>query len=371
MPGGELSRAGIRVSSAPLTTAESLLRQAADWRVLPCAWGGPVGTARIRLAPEDFQVVELPLVSPAGEGEHSWLYVRKRDSNTQWVARQLARHAGVAVSAVSYAGLKDRNAVTEQWFSVHLPGRPDPDWQTLGGDAFQVLDAVRHGRKLKTGTLRGNRFRLWLRGVTAPVDQLEERLRQVSVGGFPNYFGAQRFGRDGGNLEAAARLLLRPKTRLARHQRGLYLSAARGALFNRVLAARVADGCWNSALAGDALQLAGRSACFVAEEVDEALLNRLETLEVHPTGPLCGAGEALVSGVAASYEDRQLQPCRAWVDALRRLRVTAARRALRVVPGELSWATEGQGDWRLEFLLAAGAYATSLLKELVRVETDG
>ena len=138
---------------------------------LPYAWDGPLGTALIRSIPEDFQVTEVPLLQPSGAGEHCWLYVRKRNSNTQWVARQLARCAQVAASAVSYAGLKDRNAVTEQWFSVHLPGRADPDWRTLDCDAFQVLEVHRHDRKLRTGTLRGNRFRIHLRALTAPSDR--------------------------------------------------------------------------------------------------------------------------------------------------------------------------------------------------------
>jgi tRNA pseudouridine13 synthase len=354
------------VEPSPPAADDPLLQ--VDVEALPYAWGGPVGSARVRVLAEDFRVVEEPRVTPTGEGEHAWLYVRKRDSNTQWVARELARHARVAPSAVGYAGLKDRRAVAEQWFSVHLPGRPDPDWKTVGGQAFEVLEARRHGRKLRTGTLLGNRFRLRLRDVQAPVEAIEQRLLRLRARGFPNYFGAQRFGRGAGNLATGAQLLFGGKARLPRQQRSLCLSAVRSALFNRVLAARVADGSWERVLPGEALQLAGRSACFVAEAVDAALVERLRAGDVQPTGPLCGAGDALVRGQAAQYEQRLLQPCAHWIDALRRFRVDAARRSLRAVPGDLVWTRLQAGDWIVEFFLPAGAYATSLLREVLRLE---
>jgi tRNA pseudouridine13 synthase len=350
------------VEATAATAGDALLR--ADTEELPRACGGVVGTARLRERPEDFQVVELPRVAPSGDGEHSWLYLRKRASNTAWVARQLARHAGVPLSAIGYAGLKDRNAVTEQWFSVHLPGRADPDWSQLDSEALQVLQVCRHSRKLKTGTLRGNRFHIRLRHAQVDADQLDQRLRCVRSRGFPNYFGAQRFGRDGGNLAAAAQLLFGERRRVPRQQRSLYLSAARSALFNRVLAVRVADDTWDRPLPGEVLQLAGRSACFVAQSVDAALLQRVETGEIHPTGPLCGSGDQLTLSEAAAIEQCALSGCERWIEALRRLRVDAARRPLRALPADLSWQVEG-ADWLLTFSLPAGAYATSLLAELV------
>jgi tRNA pseudouridine13 synthase len=331
------------------------------------AWGGPVGSGRIRVTPEDFRVFEVPLVAPCGEGEHCWLRVRKRDSNTQWVASQLAKFAGVPLSAVSYAGLKDRHAVTEQWFSVQLPGQTGPDWMTLQHAEFQVLSASRHQRKLKTGALLGNRFELRAREVTADSDRLQERLRQVAGGGFPNYFGEQRFGLQDSNLNEAARLFQQPRRRVPRAKRGLYLSAVRSALFNRVLAARVAAGSWNQAIPGDALQLEGKSACFVADAVDGDIQLRLAALELHPTGPLCGDGEPLCCGAALAFEDEQLQCCQDWIEGLRRARLAVARRALRVIPRDLHWAAAADGSWVFEFYLPAGSYATSLLSEILDV----
>jgi len=331
---------------------------------MPFAWGGPAGEGSIRVQPEDFRVIEVPLVSPCGEGEHSWLYVRKRNSNTEWVARQLARFAQVSPSCVSFAGLKDRHAVTEQWFSVQLPGRADPDWQSLDNDEFQVVQIHRHSRKLKAGALRGNRFQLRVCNVTAPAKDVEDRLQRIAAGGFPNAFGPQRFGHDGGNLVAAAQLFRSPGRRISRHKRGLYLSAVRSALFNLVLASRIRDGIWNKALPGDALQLEAKSACFVADEIDEAINARIEALEIHPTGPMCGEGDTLSTGQAAAYEDRQLQPFSDWIEALAGFRLAKARRSLRVVAGQLNWQRETDGSWMLDFFLPSGAYATSLLREV-------
>jgi len=353
-----------------LNSVDSAFAPIPAWHELPTAWGGVLSPARLRLQPEDFQVFEVPHVEPGGAGEHCWIHVRKRNSNTQWVARQLARFAQVSPSAVSYAGLKDRRAVTEQWFSVQLPGRPDPDWQSLPQEDFEVLRAVRHQRKLKTGALKGNRFRLRLHDVDAAADDVEQRLRQLACGGFPNYFGQQRFGRDAGNLAEAQALFRRPRSRLSRHKRGLYLSAVRAALFNQVLAARVDDGSWNRAMAGDALQLEGKSACFVAEVVDDEIETRLQALEVHPTGPLCGDGEVLARGRAAQYEAGQLQAYGGWIDGLQRFRLAAARRALRVRPGDLNWRFDADGSYVLEFFLPAGCYATSLLREVFDVDGE-
>ena len=147
--------------------------------VLP-AWGGPVSAGVIRQRVEDFQVSEVPLVEPCGEGEHSWLHVRKTGSNTQWVANQLAAFAGLKSNAVSYAGLKDRHAVTDQWFSVHLPGQPEPDWASLEEDEFSILSFRRHQRKLKTGALKGNRFRLTVRDVDGNKNDIDTRLNQLA-----------------------------------------------------------------------------------------------------------------------------------------------------------------------------------------------
>ncbi|HHJ12881.1 MAG TPA: tRNA pseudouridine(13) synthase TruD [Gammaproteobacteria bacterium] len=334
---------------------------------LPRAFGPPLGTARLRVEPEDFQVDEIPLLAPDGAGEHVWLQVEKCNANTRWVAQRLAAHAGVSPRAVSYAGLKDRRAVTRQWFSVHLPGRAGPDWPALAIEGVKVLAVARHSRKLRIGALRGNRFRIRLRQVRASAAGLEARLHQLRAG-VPNGFGAQRFGRGGDNLRQAAALFAGRRRRVSRPVRGLYLSAVRAALFNRVLAARIAAGNWQRALPGDVLALDGRSAVFPCEQPDETIHARCGRGEIHPTGPLCGQGGAQVAGEAAALEAEVLAPWREWIEGLVAARLEAARRPLRVRPSDLTWQRETDADWVLSFGLPAGSYASLLLHQLLELE---
>jgi tRNA pseudouridine13 synthase len=342
---------------APLTLADV-------WNDLPRAWGGACGHARVRGSAEDFHVTEIPVTEPDGEGEHAWLYVRKTGANTDWVAQALARHAGVSPMSVGYAGLKDRHAVTEQWFSVHLPGRPDPDWDALDVEGVEILRAARHSRKLKRGALKGNRFEILLRSVEGDNDCIEQRLQRIREQGVPNYFGAQRFGRDGGNLARADALFDR-KLRASRHQRSLYLSAARSALFNRVLAARVSDGGWLVPQPGEVLQLDGRSACFTFDAGDETIAPRLANLDIHCTGPLYGKGDALVRDDAAQIEAGRLSAWPGWLTGLEKSGLEAARRSLRLRVEGLDWRwLEPQDDLRLSFTLTAGGFATAVLREI-------
>jgi tRNA pseudouridine13 synthase len=287
------------------------------------AWGDTPASGRLRVAPEDFQVSEIPLLEPEGDGEHIWVLVRKRLQNTADVAGLLARCAGVPLRDVSYAGLKDRQAVTEQWFSVHLPGRTLPDWSAIGSPDVSVLQQARHGRKLRRGALRGNRFRILVRDLVTDPVQLRDRLETIAAEGVPNYFGEQRFGRNGSNLRIAERLFGNPRMRLSRHQRGLALSAARSLLFNAVLSRRVSEGSWNRALPGDAMQLQGSHSYFIATLVDAELQQRVAAHDVHPTGPL------------------------------------------RLIPDDLAWTQPEANALCLEFSLPAGAYATSVLRELL------
>ncbi|MBI5040508.1 MAG: tRNA pseudouridine(13) synthase TruD [Gammaproteobacteria bacterium] len=332
---------------------------------LPYAFGGPAGTGRLRVEPEDFIVRELPICEPDGAGEHVWLWVRKRNANTDWVARQLARFAGVTPRDVSYAGMKDRRAVTEQWFSLQLPGKADPDWTAARIEGVEILRAERHSRKLKRGALRGNAFEIRIHALSGDHAVLETRLRAIAAHGMPNYFGTQRFGHDGGNLAAAAAMLRGEGPRLDRHVRGLYLSAARSFLFNQVLAARVHDGSWERALPGDALQLDGRRAWFIAAAADTDIETRVRELDVHPTGPLWGRGVPATQGAVRALEGACLAPFDDWCAGLERAGLEQDRRALRVRVRELDWAWNGADELTLRFSLPAGSYATVLLREVI------
>lgn len=332
----------------------------------PYAYGEPAIRARLRSTAADFVVIEQLGWAPDGEGEHVFLYVRKTGANTDWVARQLAAACGVRADAVSYAGLKDRHAVTEQWFSVQMPGREAPAAADIAIEGVELLQVARNSRKLRRGALAGNRFRIALRELDAPLDLITERLPCIAAHGVPNYFGEQRFGREGGNVGRALRLFRGELRERDRHKRGLYLSAARSFLFNEYLAARVVDGSWTQALPGEVLMLDGTHSVFACTEADAAIRDRLERGDVHPTGPLWGTGEGLASLQALAGEQALCAAQPELCAGLEAEGLKAERRALRLRPQGLSAESHADGALTLEFALPAGAYATTVLRELVQ-----
>jgi len=350
-------------------------RPATAWRsfdTLPRAHGEPPIRCRLRAAPEDFVVDELLAFGADGEGEHCLLRVRKTGVNTDWAAQRLARCAGVSAKVVGYAGLKDRHAVTTQWFSVHLGPRPEPDWRPCLEDGIEVLESHRHRRKLRRGVLAGNRFQLRLREVAGDLDALASRVDSVAERGVPNYYGPQRFGRDEGNLYQADALFgggtgaatggRRGGAR--RHVRGLWLSAARSQLFNELLARRVERGDWCIALPGERLQLFGSHSHFLAAELDDDIRARVAAGDLQPTGPLLGAGEPLAAGTAGELEAAVAADFPRWVEGLAAAGLRQERRPLRLVPEDLRATRVDAGDVVLRFTLPPGCYATSLLREL-------
>lgn len=337
---------------------------------LPRAFGEPRATGRIKGAPEDFQVEEILGFEPEGEGSHAWLLLRKRDANTQWLAKELARHAGVPPVDVGYAGLKDRFAVTTQWFSVRLDGKPEPDWRALESDRIRVLRVARHSRKLKTGALEGNRFLLRVRDLVGDADAIAARAAELRASGTPNYFGSQRFGHGGRNVDRAWEMLVGGARVRDRRLRGLYLSAARAMLFNRVLAARVRDGSWCRALRGEVLMLEGSHSVFAVEAPDADVLARLIALDVHPTGPLWGRGSSLAAAEVLTMEQAALEPCQDWQQGLERAGLEQSRRALRVAVKALEVAFSEPRTMSVTFELPAGAYATEVMRELLDPDSE-
>ena len=327
-------------------------------------------SARIRSVPEDFRVEEVLGFEADGEGPHVMLTVEKREANTHWAAEQLARHAGIPGREVGYAGLKDRHAVTVQHFTLNLDRKPEPDWSVLAASGIKVLKSVRHRRKLKTGALEGNRFRLVLRELSSPVSGLSLRLESIKHHGVPNYFGVQRFGRGAANIEKAEAAL---SGRLRIHDRRLFsllLSSARSLIFNDLLSERVKAGNWDKALPGEVLMLDGSRSVFKAVEGDAELPRRLEQGDVHPTGPLWGRGEPLVSGDVLALETQVAERHPALAKGLVKVGVEMARRSLRLPVKDFTWHESSEG-LILEFFLPAGAYATTVLRELVDFTGEG
>ncbi|RZV38570.1 MAG: tRNA pseudouridine(13) synthase TruD [Chromatiales bacterium] len=315
------------------------------------AHGGPLFAAEIRSQPEDFQVTEELGYALSGDGEHDFLWIEKTGANTEWVGRQLARHAAVPAKDVGYSGLKDRHAVTRQWFSI--PRWHAPHWQALDLEGVRVLEVQRHQKKLRRGAHKANAFRIVLRGtnLSGHAAALDQRLQLIREQGVPNYFGEQRFGRAGNNLELAD--VFAAGKRLPRHKRSIAISTMRSLIFNEQLDERVRAGTWNQVSAGDKANLDGTNSVFAVEAVDDDLLRRCEALDIHPAGELIGDG-------STHGPD-------AWLAALAKARVEPGTRSLRLRVGDLEWDITDDAV-ELSFRLGRGAFATAVLRELATVE---
>ncbi len=338
-----------------------------DWtpfHALPRAHGEPLGSGRLRVEPADFQVEERLGFEPDGEGEHWFLWIQKTDANTEWVARRLAELTQIRQNDVGYAGLKDRRAVARQWFSLPRPRNGEPDWSVLSVEGIEVLAVHTHRRKLRRGALAGNGFRILIRDLDTPDDAIRARIESIAIRGVPNYVGEQRFGRSGANLARADALFrgaIRPPPR---HLQGLWLSAARSQIFNQCLAERVGRGDWDRPLPGDCLNLAGSHSFFRSDLIDETLTARCAALDLHPTGPLWGAGEPSTSAEARALEEATAARFPGWLQGLARFHLKQERRALRLPVQALEWTRRDNGV-QLSFELPAGSYATAVLRELM------
>ncbi len=347
---------------------------------LPRALGAPAATARFRCEPGDFHVDEQIEVPEHDTGAHWWLQLTKVGMNTKDVVRVLSELGTAKPRQVGYAGLKDRHAVTTQWFSLPIE-HLDPDSLDERLPAgLELLGWKRARHAIRRGGLRGNRFRIRLRDVEGDRDELAARLERIKTG-VPNYFGEQRFGRNGDNLVQVRRLFAGELTRAPRFERGLYLSAARSWLFNCVLAERVRRGDWNRLLPGEAAMLDGSRSRFRVERVtlDDAqalaeLQARLDRFDIHPSGPLPGLGEPAPGDECLALEKDVLAREPELLAGLEDWRLKAERRALRVVPGDLQWDWETSGDATnlvLAFSLPPGAYATTVLREVMALLPPG
>ena len=280
---------------------------------------------------------------PSGDGEHLWVDVEKNGANTAFVAQQLAQAARVQEGDVGYAGLKDRHAITRQWFSIYLPKGETPDLTQWRHPEFKVLSQRRHGRKLRPGDLQGNRFNILLRDVSGDRGAIEANLKAIASHGVPNYFGAQRFGHDGGNFEQGRAMLAREIRVRNPKQKGLYLSAVRSFVFNEVLALRIQRGLWGKTLPGDAVDETGR-----------------------PTGPLWGRGRVIATDQAQALENEVAERHAVLCNGMEHAGLVQERRSLVASPEAMSWAWPQADHLALAFSLRAGTYATSVLSEILR-----
>jgi len=319
--------------------------------------------ATIRSRPADFLVTEIIDFELSGDGEHDFLWVEKTAANTAWVSRALARHACVPAVDVGYAGLKDRHSITKQWFSVRRPSREGTDWTVFEAEGVRILAVERHNRKLRRGAHRANSFRIALRasGIGDRHDEIAVRVRTLTDQGVPNYFGEQRFGRDGGNLELAKAVLAGRGVK--RDKRSIAISAARSFLFNQILDARVQGSTWNKLQVGDIANLDGSGSIFSVDELTDDLIDRCTACDLHPTGTLWGDSAPRTTGDVAAAELSATSGHESLTEGLKNARIEASSRALRLLVHKLSMEFGRDVLW-LEFSLSKGGYATTVLREL-------
>jgi len=329
---------------------------------LPYAFGEPPLRGRLRSTPDDFFVEEILGYEADGAGEHAFLLVEKRGTNTEWAARELAKFANIPPMHVGFAGMKDRHAVTRQVFTLHLPGKADPDWSAFPGEDVKIISSARHSRKIKRGALRGNRFVLVLRDVEGDRETAEVRLAAIAARGVPNYFGEQRFGLGGNNVQQAKAMF--GGRRMDRDKRSILLSAARSHIFNGVLAERVAAGQWDTPMDGEIWSLEGSRSWFGPEPFDETLAERLGRFDIHPSGPLWGSGETPAGGAAGELERSVAARDEDLAAGLAGARMDQERRSLRLLPRDLGWRWLDDGALEVSFGLPAGAYATTVMREI-------
>lgn len=337
------------------------------WRHLALApqraHGAPPAIGVVRAETSDFLVEERLGFEPDGGSAHLLLHVEKADANTLFVARELAARAGCPVADVGFAGQKDRRAVARQWFTV--PTTPSATALAgAAGEGFRVLAAHPHSRKLKRGALAGNRFTIRVRDVTGNAAAIEQRVARIRAAGVPNYFGAQRFGRAGANLERVGDWIDGARPARGREARAFLLSAARSLCFNAVLDARVAAATWDRILPGEVVSLAGSRSVFLAAEPDETLAGRAAAGDISPTGPLPGASGMQPAGEAGEVERRSLAAVAPVPERLTAAGLRAERRPLVLRPRGFTCRRE-EDALVLEFELPAGSFATAVVRELV------
>ncbi|HAT7796877.1 TPA: tRNA pseudouridine(13) synthase TruD [Legionella pneumophila] len=341
---------------------KEILMYSLNW---PRAYGIPNSTATFKLCPEDFQVNELFEGQFSGEGEHIVLKIEKKGLTTEEVVKSLARLINKPIKLISYAGLKDKQALTTQWLSIHAPGEVIEGIETLEAPGWKILECTRHNKKLRPGFLSGNHFTITLRNVSNETD-LIHRIEQIKLKGVPNYFGEQRFGRDGGNLIKAEEILVQGRKVKDRFLKGMYFSAARSWLYNLILSRRVKESSWNLPLLGDVIQLVGSNSVFVNDKsMDEQLLQRIGEKDVSPASPLPGRSKNLVKGTALQIINEVYAEWSAWLDGLEKNGLEEAWRANILYAEQIEYRIN-QGTVELSFVLPAGAYATVVLRELVQ-----
>lgn len=339
-----------------------------DWDIdhWQYAHGQPVVRARFKSCPEDFIVTETLSYELSGEGENLYLLIEKESLNTQQVCQHLAKVFNRRLRDVGYAGLKDKHAITRQWFSIQMNVKQTPDLSGVDTEQIRLIKTVRHGRKLKVGSLKSNHFAIRLRSVT-DTESLLERFNYIAEHGVPSYFGEQRFGFKGNNLNWANRMASGESIR-DKKIKGFALSAARSFLFNEVLSRRLVAGYGNQPYGEEVFELAGSNSYF-AEPLSADSTRRLAEQDIFLTGPLFGQGEMIATGEVLALETRVAEEFSDWFKLLADNGLKQERRALWLYPKKMTHDVEGD-DVVVSFELPSGTFATSVIRECIRIIED-
>lgn len=329
------------------------------------AFGKPACHALFKSSPEDFIVREQLSFNPSGNGTHAYLYLQKQQQNTLWVVDRLAEFAHCKPLNIGYAGLKDRQAITSQWFSINLEGIKEPQWDELNIAGVKLLELSYHNKKLKRGCIEKNQFQICLNDIDqSQLESLDSRLQQIKIQGFPNYFGEQRFGHQENNLQQAKKWFKKSIRTPKRQQKSLYLSAVRSMLFNYLLSKRLQDIGWNQLDSSEIFMLNGNRSFFYCEDINSDIEQRFAKQDIHPS--LCLWGKTSHENSFTSFELSSLKACHDWCQQLEKYGLSCQRRAIRCFAHNLSWKFDKQyHHLLLDFSLESGSYATSLLRELV------
>lgn len=379
------------------------LQELADPSKLPQSTLPPILTANFKTMAQDFIVEELLEIEFSDSGEHLWLQIKKENMNTAFVAQMLADWAQIPLKDVGYSGIKDRKAQTTQWFSLRLPKKELPalpfndfiqNKELNEGETLTILAQHWHLKKLNRGTHQQNQFTIVLRDIqidgknTDAADKAEvlNQINAIAKMGVPNYFGAQRFGIEGNNIAAALKFFAKPisankkpqnkkpmgkgkKRRPLSPAQSLALSAARSAIFNQILAARVIDGSWDMGKSGEIFNLAGSGSIFISENLDDDIKARLISHDIHPTGALWGTPSAKSSALIADFETNIVKNNALLTElaaGLERFDMKSQRRALRLTLTDFNVHWLDDGAIQLTFKLPKGSFATSVLASFVQ-----
>lgn len=336
----------------------------------PYLHGGPLGSAGFKVQPEDFQVEERLGFEPSGVGEHCLVWIEKRDLDSNTAGARLADAIGLRRRLVSHCGLKDRQAVTRQWFSLHMPGQASPEPAALESQGLRVLRITRNTRKLRRGIHLGNRFIIRLRQPDFDATQAEQRWQQIVQHGVPNLFGQQRFGNEGRNVEKALAMFRGEFTTSDRLLRGILLSAARSHLFNQVVAHRIQHGTWDRALPGEVFGFSDNGTLLLVENQRGDEAQRFAEGKLELTAPMWGLGELHTASEVRALEQAIAEQQPEITAGLEATGLRQERRVMRLRPTHSEFNVLPDGDLQVSFDLPRGCYATSLMRELIHLTRD-